>query len=1083
MDSTERVRRTSAALLPVVAALFFLSGAVGLLYEVAWFRRLHLVFGVSIFAIGAVATAFMLGLAAGSRWAGSSRWLQKNPLASYAWLEVGIALYALAFPALVGWLEGSYVLIFRLLEGHFLIQSIVRFVLGFVLLLPPTFLMGATLPALAQAVAAGSPGMAGKVGWLYAVNTLGGVLGTLAAGFYTLEHFGILGSIRLGLGGNLVVAVSAFLLARHPVYRNRERPLETAASDSAGADCESPGPFPLVFAAITVMVTGLVSMAAELVWTRALVFFIHNSTYAFSGVLAVYLLGISAGAAFGARLVRRSDAAMPWLAATLAAVCLGMLLSIGVYRNLPGLAKTLLGGARLGPGLAGEAAGSYWIVGSWAGALAAIFGQVAAVLLLPAFLFGLVFPLALRLAQTGRDTAAGVVGRLYAANTIGCVVGTILGTFVLVTVFGTRLALLLLAWLPAPMAVWAMLKGVRGRMGRVVLPGLLALALFVGSLLAAPAGFYRELFERRFGRVVWFSEGVSETVAVCEHPDGSKWVQYSDGRGASGTVSFRGGWLYAHLPLLLHPDPHSALVICFGTGNTLGAASRHPLEVLDGVELSSAVVDASHIFSETNHEVARNPGVNIIIEDGRNYLLATDKRYDVITEEPPLVHTAGVVNLYSKDFYKLCSDRMTEDGIMAVWLATWELEELEMRMLVRAFVEAFPFASVWDCTHFKEWLLIGSRKPLKVDLDDLERRMSEPQLAADLRRIGGIESPADLLALYLKGRRFLLKFAGEVDPVTDDKTVVDYTTPRQARANFGLGESLTGGLHVLGVGRHGFRTEMRPRDFDSVYVFREPVKPLIGSYGSRDREEFLHQVRVKKMQRELQAAQGILADVMSLAGDFRSRGQFHKALETLNHGLTLVPPAARADIFAGAATLYQDLGYDAEALQALGKALAIDPHHERAGKAVERHRSAGVAALQDKDYARAAAVFGQLTSSSLARWNDWLNYGIALTNLKRYDEARKASREVLRLKPDNAAVRRMLGRIALETSDFEEARVQFEMECRLAPDDSLAWYYNVYAAWHCQGDEAALEKLAAARARGFTSAGGSARIGQNGKRR
>ena len=241
---------------------------------------------------------------------------------------------------------------------------------------------------------------------------------------------------------------------------------------------------------------------------------------------------------------------------TLVAVCLSALFSVAIYRNLPMLSPLLVGGTGAAPGDTGESLMQLPAPQEWSGALMVIFGQVLGVLFLPAFLFGMVFPLALRLAQGARTAAAETAGKLYAANTVGCIVGTILGTFVLVSVFGTRGALLLLAWLLAPLAAWAVFKAVSGRAGRTAVVGLFLVVLAGGSVLAAPAGFYRGLFEQRFGRVIWFSEGVSETVAVCEHPDGSKWVHFSDGRGNSGDVSFYGGWLYAHLPLLLHRDPH-----------------------------------------------------------------------------------------------------------------------------------------------------------------------------------------------------------------------------------------------------------------------------------------------------------------------------------------------------------------------------------------------------------------------------------------------------------------------------------------------------------------------------------------------
>ena len=811
-----------------------------------------------------------------------------------------------------------------LLLSQIRLQNPFLFLLALLLLLPPTFLMGASLPAIAQAVSGTPTGMAKSAGLLYGINTFGAVTGTLIAGFYAIEHLGIQGSIHLGLGGNLTVAVMAFALARHPAYRSRSRRHAETEEETPSAAPRDVRKQQLFLAVTAVTLTGLTSMAAEIVWTRALAFFIHNSTYAFSSVLAVYLFGIAAGSSCGTRLVQQPEKAMRWLTWTLVAISGAMLLSIVAYRHLPEVAQLFAAAESpfqnppLDPG-----GSSVVTMGSWSMALAYILGQVAVVLLLPTFLFGMVFPLALRLAQNGRNTTAGVVGKLYAANTAGSVVGVILGTFVLIVSFGTRLTLVILAWLPVPVAIWAMLKAVRHPIARKACLGLLPAILAIASMLAAPAGFYRGLFERRFGDVLWFSEGVSETVAICEYPDGRRWIQYSDGRGASGSSSFVGAWLYAHLPLLLHPDPQSALVICFGTGNTLGAASRHELEELDCAELSSEVVKASHFFSETNHDVVRNPAVNIIIEDGRNYLLGIDKRYDVVSEEPPLVHTAGVINLYSKDFYDLCSARMTEDGIMAVWLATWELEEPEVKMLVKAFVEAFPYTSLWDCLHPREWLLLGAKRPFEIDLASLGKRMSKQPLAEDFQKIG-IDSPAALLALYMKGHKFLLGFAGDADPVTDDRSVVDYTSPRYARAGFGLGEVVTGGLHVAGAG-----FDQRPgalRGFDRVYTFRESVDPFIVNYGPYDPAAFRKELKRWRTQHEVRFSErNVLPQVFASAQAYMEEGQGQKALETVNRGLDLVSEAAGQPLFRYSGWLHQALGQHEKARANFQEALRLKP--------------------------------------------------------------------------------------------------------------------------------------------------------------
>ena len=900
-------------------ALFFLSGALGLLYEVVWFRRLHLALGVSIFAVGAVLSAFMLGLALGSRWAARSARLRAAPLVAYAVIELGIAVYALAFPWLVAGVESLYPALFGALGGQPLVLALVRFLLAFVLLLPPTFLMGASLPAVAQSVSGAPAQMARRVAWLYAANTLGGVAGTLLAGFFLIERLGLTHSLYVAAAGSTVVGLLALALSRRP-SRHAAAAVEPAPPERASKRrrTEALPERPLAaLATAAALLAGTVSLASEIVWTRALVFFVHNSTYAFSAIVAVYLLGIAVGAALAGRFARSSRDALRLLAGTLVAASASLLVAIAAYRQLPAVATLLAGSHRLAPGVSGAADAGSLLVWSWGDALVVIFGQVAVVLFLPALLLGTVFPLALEIASPGERSAAEHVGRLYAVNAIGSVVGTVLGTFVLVTILGTRGALLLLAWLPVPLALWALREiGPSKRLSPLV-AGALVLVLAGGSVAAAPAGFYRDLFETRFGRVLWFSEGVSETVAVCEYKDGSRWIQFSDGRGASGTWSYQGGWLYAHLPLLLHPHPESAAVICFGTGNTLGAASLHPLTTLDGIELSREVVAAARFFSATNHHVATNRRLRIVIEDGRNYLLAARRRYDVITEEPPLVHTAGVVNLYSRDFYELAARRLNDDGIVAVWLATWELEPAELRMLVRAFVDAFPYASVWDCTHPYEWLLIGAKREPRLDLDALAARMAEPALARDLARVdadlGGIQTPADLLSLHLMDRDAMVRFAGNAAPVTDDRTVVDFTTPRHARANFGLGEWVTGGLTAAGVGEHGLRSELGLREFDRSYAFRDSPLPLVAGYGARDASAFAQELRAKPFRRELKAANLATGSARRLAADLRTLGQPARSLQAVERALALVPPEASGPLHVMRAQLFREAGRELEA--------------------------------------------------------------------------------------------------------------------------------------------------------------------------
>ena len=423
-------------------------------------------------------------------------------------------------------------------------------------------------------------------------NTVGGVAGTLVAGFFLIEHLGITRSLYVGAAGSALVAAAAFALARlvaherssGPAAGRRGRP-PSGAADSHAASSDrrsvtgsrprprsspgpsrsrprSSGPAPSSSSSTTRPTPSAPSWPCTC----------SASPPAPSSRPASRAPGRAPPMRSGGD-ARRELARSRWGRSPSTATCPSSRRSWPPGRPRSRRARRRLSGRDVA-------------CASWGRALALIFGQVAAVLFLPALLLGAVFPLTLALAPAS-DGRRALVGRLYAVNAVGCVAGAVLGTFVLVALLGTRGALLLLAWLPVPIALWALREALPSQQGaRGAAPGSSSRRWPAAACWPLPAASTGTSSRRRFGRVVWFSEGVSETVAVCEHEDGSRWIQFSDGRGASGTWSFQGGWLYAHLPLLLHPRPRSAAVICFGTGNTLGAASLHPLEALDGIELS-----------------------------------------------------------------------------------------------------------------------------------------------------------------------------------------------------------------------------------------------------------------------------------------------------------------------------------------------------------------------------------------------------------------------------------------------------------------------------------------------------------------
>jgi tetratricopeptide (TPR) repeat protein len=248
-------------------------------------------------------------------------------------------------------------------------------------------------------------------------------------------------------------------------------------------------------------------------------------------------------------------------------------------------------------------------------------------------------------------------------------------------------------------------------------------------------------------------------------------------------------------------------------------------------------------------------------------------------------------------------------------------------MLVKAFVEVFPHTSLWDCTHPLEWLLIGSKRPLEIDLASLEKRMSKQPIAEDLRKVG-IDSPAALLALYMKGQKFLLEFAGNSDPVTDDRSVVDFTSPRYARASFGLGEMVTGGLRVRSTGFGNNPGDVR--EFDRVYAFRESVDPRIVNYGSYDPAAFRKELKRLRTSHEVRFSQRfVLPEVMATAQAYVKEGEYQKALDTMDHGLGLVSEPASQPILRFSGWLYHTLGQYEKARSSLQEALRLEPGDAR----------------------------------------------------------------------------------------------------------------------------------------------------------
>ncbi len=637
--------------------------------------------------------------------------------------------------------------------------------LPFVLVGLPATLMGGTLPAAVRAFAPDEASVGRTSGILYAANTAGAIGGTLAVPFHFVPAFGVRGTGFAA--GFLCLAIAATALgfdrrlALRPsvAHAPRHRKLELTAAPRAAR-----------LALALYAAAGAVALGYEVVWSELLVQFLSTRAYAFAILLAVYLGGLALGSRLAASRADRSPdpwRLFGWLIAGAAAVSLVTVAVLGPW--LPD-AQVLAGKWALRA------------TGNETCEMVARFLVAAGVVLLPTTLMlGAAFPVAARLvaAATGEAHVGRSVGAVVALNTAGGIAGTLLTGFVLVPTLGLVQSMGVLAVTGALVGAIALSRGSGKPTGHRAIPAIAGMVVAVAALaLLIPRDTLgRQLATERGGDLLFYQEDPGGTVAVLEQPTTGKPFRrlYIQGVSNSGDAlpSQRYMRLQALLPLLIHRgEPRKALVVGLGTGITAGALLAYPgLDTRVVAELLPGVVRAAPLFAG-NLGAATDPRIEIRLGDGRHEMLARDERYDLITLEPPPPSAIGVVNLYSRDFYELCRSRLAPDGLMAQWWPLPTQNDEDSRSLVRSFLDAFPYATLWT-TELHEMLLVGSVSPIELDARRIAARFAQGTTAQVLDEVS-VESPAALLATWVTGRDGLEYFAGSALPVTDDRPRIEH---------------------------------------------------------------------------------------------------------------------------------------------------------------------------------------------------------------------------------------------------------------------------------------------------------------------
>ncbi len=728
-----------------LALIFFLSGASALIFESLWFRLVGLSLGNSVWSASLVLAAFMGGLALGNGLVARLHRRVSHPVRLYAALEFAIGVGGIAvvlvlpqLPNVLGPALGSLVDMPAWLNAA-------RLTVAFGILVIPAVAMGATLPVLAQALSRQNPNFGANIGWLYGWNTLGAMLAAFSTELLLVPAFGILNSGLFALVFNLTAALIALRYSQTHETVPMPGPSRPDVPRVIGVSSRR-------YIAVAFL-SGALMLALEVVWFRFLLLTLDGTSLIFAVMLAVVLAGIAVGGLAAAQLFQRDERAYRWLRHVTAASAAFVVLTywgydlFSVYRDLQDTKIV-------------------------------VFIGLATFLMFPvAFLSGVAFTMVNRAIKDDFESSARTTGIATFFNTIGAMFGSLVAGFILLPMFGMESSFFLIAAIYCLVAFVVPLYEQTSRL--TMLWGRGAVAVAVACLVLFPFGLMQKT---HFGaQLAWLPghtlidarEGLVETVRyyrrdLFEQPKYYRLVTNGHSMSATSTASQRYMKLYVYLPLAIKADIQDALLISFGVGSTAKALTdSRGLHNIDIVDISEDILEMSKIVYPGDENPLQDERVRVHVEDGRFFLNSTSKRYDLITSEPPPPMIAGVVNLYSEEYFTLIRERLNPGGYASYWLPAVQLKPINTLAIIKAFCNAFEDCSLWSGAGL-EWMLLGSNDASRhSDMQQFSAQWRDPQVGQELVALG-LESPAQLGSLFMADSTRLKELTANVAPVADN---------------------------------------------------------------------------------------------------------------------------------------------------------------------------------------------------------------------------------------------------------------------------------------------------------------------------
>jgi len=764
----------------ILLILFFISGVCGLIYEVVWGRMLTLVMGHTVFATSTVLAAFMGGLALGSLLLGRLADRYRHPLILYGILECLLGLYCLILPALLDGMVPIYRLLYRSFHTSPHLLTLAQLFFSGLLIVIPSALMGGTLPVLSKFLVRAHDQIGSFVGRLYAINAAGAVVGSVAAGFVLIPSLGMQASLYGAAVVNLVIGLLAFALQRASSPQPQLAQLESdSASNERAEDAinvESRREAQLALLALTL--SGGAALIYEVTWTRTLSLLLGPSVQAFSLMLGAFITGLALGSWLLSRVADRERDLLPIFALLQWGTAFSAVAFVPLVNSFPGFIRGILRSAD----------------GSFSELQLLNAGLIFIIMLVPTTCLGGVFPIAVKLYSRSIPSMGKRLGTIYAGNTIGAVVGSLFAGFLLIPVLGLQNTILAASFINGAIGGLLFLASGIGRQKlRVSLAAVPAVALVVIVFLvpswdvnALTSGPYHYFYKDEAtaqrvldsDKLLYYREGITGTVAVKKRGN-AQFLVISGKVDAGSKEDMLTQILSGQIPLLLAKNPEDVLVIGLASGVTLGSVAQHPVKSIDAVEISYEVSEAAALFSEVNHDVLKDERVDLIIQDGRNHLLLTDRLYDVIISAPSNPWMAGIGNLYTAEFFKLARERLRPGGLMGQWLGAYNMPNSILKSIIRTYASVFPHVSLWAFDD-SDLLLVGSESPIRINVEDLKKKLANEKVRADLRRINSHRWWQPIMMAVAEGD--ILRRAVQDAPIhTDDHPFLEYELPKSLR--------------------------------------------------------------------------------------------------------------------------------------------------------------------------------------------------------------------------------------------------------------------------------------------------------------